>query len=512
MFGQMSYAFSRSRRAVVPARLAFPSFLRPSRRLRAAALAIALAGCATTPGTPPLPQVASPSWSAPLPHEGSPEALAGWWARFDDPALAALIESAQRDSPTLEQAAQRILEARAGARMAGAARWPSLDARATSTRGNTLLIAAGSASPSTMSSATLDSAWEIDLFGAVRNQAAAARARAEGAESQWHAARVSLAAEVADAYTGVRACEALLDIEEAQSQSLVRSAELTRQKVEAGFESPGNGALARASAAESRARAVSQRADCDAATQLLAMLCAMPESRLRPLLAAGRARLPEPAAFEVPSIPAQVLSQRPDLAAAEQAIAAAAADLGVAEADRFPRVSLAGSIGRTALRIGGDTLSGNSWSLGPTLLLPLFDGGRRGAAVDAARARMHAARADWQARALAAVREVEEALVRLDAAGERMDDVHRAVDGYETFLAAATTQWEVGVGSLLDLEQARRNVRAARAALVQTRRERVASWLALYKAVGGGWQAAGAGSPPAGGVPVGELSMQTRAR
>lgn len=512
MFGLSSHASSRFARAVVSARRASRSFARPPARLGAAALSIALAGCAIAPETPPPAQIASPRWSAPLPHDGSPEALAGWWARFGDPALGALIESAQRDSPTLEQAAQRIFEARANARIAGAARWPALDARATATRGNTLLIAAGSASPSTMSSATLDAAWEIDLFGAARNQAAAARARAEGAETQWHAARVSLAAEVADAYTGVRACEALLEIEQAQSQSLARSAELTRQKVEAGFESPGNGALARASAAESRARAVAQRAECDAAIQLLAMLCAMPEARLRPLLVAGRARLPEPSAFEVPAIPAQVLLQRPDLAAAEQAVAAAAADVGVAEADRYPRISLTGSIGRTALRIGGNTLSGNSWSIGPSLLLPLFDAGRRGAAVDAARARMHAARADWHARALAAVREVEEALVRLDAAGERMDDVNRAVDGYETFLAAATTQWEVGVGSLLDLEQARRNVRAARAALVQTRRERVVSWLALYKAVGGGWQPAGDGSPTSGGVPVDDVSMQMQAR
>ncbi len=103
------------------------------------------------------------------------------------------------------------------------------------------------------------------------------------------------------------------------------------------------------------------------------------------------------------------------------------------------------------------------------------------------RARLAIAEADWRARALGAVREVEQALVRLDAADRRLEDARRAADGYRSFLDAATAQWEVGAGSLLDLEQARRNAQNASAALVQTRHERVSAWLALYKAVGGGW-------------------------
>lgn len=424
-----------------------------------------------------------------MPHAASRAELLDWWQRFDDPVLASLIDSAQQGSPTLEQATQRIAEARAQARAADAARWPTLDARVGSTRGNTLLIAAGNPATASRHDATLDAAWEVDLFGAARNRADAADARAQGAEAQWHDARVSLAAEVADAYLGLRAAEAQLAVDEAQADSLGRTEALTRRMVDEGFEAPANAALASASAAQARARVVAQRAECEVAVQRLAMLTTRRAPALRETLSSNRARLPAPQAFAVPAIPARVLAQRPDLAAAEREIVAAAAEVGVAQADRYPRLQLAGSIGRSALRLGGETLQASTWSIGPSLLAPLFDAGRRAAAVDAARTRFEAAQARWHERALLAVREVEEALVRLDAAQQRIDDVRRAMQGYEEFLAAATAQWEAGTISLLDLEQARRNAQDANAAFVQTQRERIAAWIALYKAVGGGWQA-----------------------
>jgi NodT family efflux transporter outer membrane factor (OMF) lipoprotein len=186
-------------------------------------------------------------------------------------------------------------------------------------------------------------------------------------------------------------------------------------------------------------------------------------------------------------VPAELLSQRPDLAASEREIAAASADVSVAQADRLPRISLAGSIGRSSVRIGGASFDGNTWSFGPALLAPLFDAGRRRAAVDAAEARYDEAVAVYRERVLAAVREVEEALVRLDAAERREADAQLAAQGYAEFLAAAESQWRVGTVNLLDLEQARRSSLAANAGLLQVQRERVVAWLALYKAMGGGW-------------------------
>jgi NodT family efflux transporter outer membrane factor (OMF) lipoprotein len=448
-------------------------------------LAALLMGCAATPPAAPPADALPAGWQAPLPHGGLATQLAGWWAQFDDPLLTRLIDTAQRQNPTLAQATARIRQARAAAQISGAARWPRLDARAGVTRSSTELPP--SPGVQTAGSVSLDALWEIDLFGSVRNSVAAAEARAAGSLAQWHNARVSLAAEVANAYVGLRTCEAVLQVYEQDAASLANTAGLTQQKVKAGFDAPANVALANASAAEAANRVVAQRADCDVAVKQLVQLTVLPEAGLREQLAARRALLPKPASLAVASVPAELLSQRPDLAASEREIAAASADVGVAQADRFPRISLAGSIGRAGVRVAGQTFDGNTWSFGPGLLLPLFDAGRRRAAVDAAQARYDEAVAAYRERALAAVREVEESLVRLDAAEKREADAQRAAQGYAEFLAAAETQWRVGTGSLLDLEQARRSALAASAGLLQVQRERVAAWLALYKAMGGGW-------------------------
>jgi NodT family efflux transporter outer membrane factor (OMF) lipoprotein len=336
--------------------------------------------------------------------------------------------------------------------------------------------------------ASLDASWEIDLFGRVGASQRAAAARVDSSTAQWHEARVSLAAEVAATYLGLRSCEAVLAIYRDDARALTQIAGLTRKKVDAGFDAPASAALSEASAAEAAQRVVAQQAECDVAVKSLVALTGQAEAPLRERLAAARGRLPTPAGFTPDPVPVRVLAQRPDLAAAERDLAAAAAEVGAADADRWPRLSLSGSLGLGQLRTGGQTFDLQPWSIGAGLLAPLIDAGARRAQADAARARYDEARATWQARAVSAVREVEEALVRLDAAARRDADAQRAAAGYAAFFQAAETQWRVGTGSLLDLEQARRSLLASRAALVQVQRDRVGAWLSLYKAVGGGWQ------------------------
>lgn len=461
-----------------------------SRVLGAVALALTLAGCALTPPGPAQPPQAEAAWSAPLPaaHGGSTAQLSSWWSQFDDPALPRLVDATQRNNGNLAQAAARIAQARAGTRIAGSSHWPQLNAGASATR------ARNEVPPpeltSTSSGLSLDALWEIDLFGVTRGNVAAARARSEAAVASWHDLRVSLAAETASTYIALRACEALVDVYLQDAGSQKRTSELTQTKAKAGLESPANAALAIASAADASTRLIAQQAECEVTLRALVALTGEREAELRKLTGERRARLPQPAQFAVDAVPAQLLMQRPDLVALAREVLAASGEVGAAQADRWPRLSLGGTISLASARIGGATTDGTNWSVGPALSLPLFDAGRRAAQVDAARARYDEAAARYTQRARDAVREVEEALLRLDAATRREADAMAAADGFRRFFEAAQARFDVGAESLLDLESARRNALQAAAALVGVQRERVAAWVTLYRAVGGGWSPA----------------------
>ena len=447
-------------------------------------LPVLLAACAT-PHEPPAMQALAPQqWHAPLPHGGSVTDLSQWWKQQGDPVLAQLVEAAQAASPTIASARARIEEARAAHVATGAALLPSLDA--------TSSVVRSSGQPpqpmATTAQAGFQSAWEIDLFGGGRASRNAAQSRLEGATAGWHDARVSVAAEAASLYFNQRACEKLLAIAMSDAASRSETARLAELSRQAGFMAPAVAALARASAAEANARATQQRAQCEAGIKALAALTALPETELRQTLANPAEPAPE-AAMAIASLPAEVLSQRPDLFAAERAVAAAAADTTAARAQRLPRVALTGSIGRANIHAAGTDTDMTAWSVGPlSLSLPVFDAGRRAANVDAAEARYEEAVAAYRARIRQAVREVEEALVSLQSTAARGEDVRVAVQGYRASFDATEARYKGGLASLVELEEARRNRLAAENALVTLERERRSAWVALYRAAGGGWR------------------------
>jgi len=190
----------------------------------------------------------------------------------------------------------------------------------------------------------------------------------------------------------------------------------------------------------------------------------------------------------VQRVPAAALAQRPDLAAAEQQIIAAAQDTAQNQALRYPRIGIAGSVGPAWLRVESMSTSGTLWTLGPLQVsLPLFDGGTRVANVVAARARYDEAVSAYQGLVRNAVREVEAALITLDASVQRVQDTQVAIEGFEASQKAADARFRGGLGSLFDLEDARRSSLVAHSALIELQREQVAAWINLYRALGGGW-------------------------
>ena len=458
---------------------------RATRVIALSALTVFLTACAVGPDYRQPETVTAPRWYANLPHEGDTTSLAQWWSQFDDPLLAELIDIAQRDNPGLNQALARIAQSRAGVTMASSALFPSVGANANAQRSKSELNQY--TIPQTLEQGSFDALWEIDLFGGNRRGREAAQARYEGKQAQWHDARVSLAAEVGQEYVSLRTCEALANNLEEDLVSRRESERMSQLKVNAGFESPADGALAMASTADASARLNARRAECDISVKALVALTGLPEPDLRDRLASRVGILPTPANFSILQLPAQTLLQRPDLAAAERELAAASAEIGVAEAARYPKLTLLGSVGFQSLSVGNLTVDGNQWSIGPSLSLPIFNAGRLSANVDAAKARYDEARANYTGQARQAVREVEQTLVRLYSASTREADVKRAAEGYEKVFQAANDRWRVGAGSMLDLEETRRVAVSARAQLLGVQRERIAAWISLYRAVGGGW-------------------------
>lgn len=452
--------------------------------IAAGAASLWLAGCAGS-GRPAVTAAeAPPQWYAALPHNGTLTDLTLWWQQFNDPVLIELIEAAQTASPTVAKAKSRIEQARATRIAAGAALLPTLDASASVLRGNTQ----PPAPLATVAQAGLQAAWEIDVFGSHRAATDAAQARLEGARALWHEARVSVAAETANSYILLRTCEQQWVVASNDAKSRSETARLAGLSEQAGFTAPATAALARASAAEGSGRATHQRALCDIEAKALVALTAMPEPALRQRLAIAWTEPAQAAKLAVASVPAQLLAQRPDVFQAEREVAAASAEVGQARAERFPKLSLSGSIAAGSARVGGVTTDLQTWSIGPLAVsLPIFDGGRRAANVDAAQARYEEAVALYAAKVRQAVREVEEALVHLESARLRTEDAHVAMAGYRASFAATDARYRSGLASLVELEDARRTALAAETAWVNLQRERVASWIALYRALGGGW-------------------------
>ncbi|APW40162.1 RND transporter [Rhodoferax koreense] len=463
--------------------------MKTNRSIPIAALALLLAACAT-PARPPAVALPSPTqWQAPLPHQGSVEGLNRWWQQLDDPLLAELIDAAQAVSPTLASARSRVLQARATRTTANAALLPSVDASANASRG--FNESAGGLAGTAQGA--LQASWEADLFGANRATRDAAQARADGAEAGWHDARVSVTAEVANAYFSLRSCNRQLAVTQSDAGSRAETSRLTGLAADAGFQAPATAALARASSAEASARVTQQRALCDVDVKALVALTGLDEPVLRRRLVEVSEPAMPPALFTITSLPAGLLAQRPDVFTAEREVAAASAEVDNAQAQRYPKLSLTGSIGTAYLRMNGVGTSFNTWSIGPVALsLPIFDGGRRAAGEAAAEARYDEAAALYRAKARQAVREVEEALVNLDSAARRFADANAAVEGYRVSFNATQARYQGGLASLVELEDARRQQLASQTALLSLERERWLAWVALYRAAGGGWSVASA--------------------
>ncbi len=469
---------------------------------------LVLAGCAANAPPPTVAVAAPPQWysalpkavsssAAPapassLPHNGSLTSLSQWWQQQNDALLVEMISAAQIVSPSVITARSNIQQAQASRTASAAALLPALDAVGSASRSVSAPTSRNTAAPINNAALFgLQTTWEIDLFG--QNQASlnADSERLLGSQALWHGARILVAAEVASQYYGLRACEQLLTVTSADAKSRLETSRLTDLLTKAGFGAPATAALARATAAEGNSRITQQRAECDLSIKALVALTGWGEPDLRQKLAQSPMTPPQQGIADVSSVPAEVLGQRPDVFNAARELNAAIFEVGSARAQRYPRLSIGGNIAANRLNSRGVTQRFNTWSIGPVALtVPLFDGGAADANVDAAKARYEEAAGKYRGVVRQAVREVEEALVNLQSTADRGGDTLVAADGYRASFAGTEARYKAGLASLVELEEARRVLLAAQSAVVLLERERRNAWIALYKALGGGWSTA----------------------
>lgn len=466
------------------------------------AIPLLLTGCGmkggwlTTVGPDYRPPAAptAQQWYAPQPlpiaHKGNLAHLKRWWERFNDPTLDRLLAAAQAESATIANAKARIEEARAKLIGSDSMFLPNLDISLSSNRssfsfGETPFLR-------TQHQLGLQSSWEIDLFGGLARQREAAVSQLESRTAAWHDARVAVAAELANAYLAYRYCEIQVLSVKTDTNSRIASEKLLDMAAKAGLRNSADAALARASAAEGKKLWLQQQAECDRSVKGLVAMTGLGERQVRQLLlpAPGRvAKLPNPPAFTVNAIPAKVLLQRPDVAVAERDMAEASAKIGVEQAKRFPKLSLSGNFTPVLQNINGSALTlAETWSIGPTLNLPLFDAGKRAADVETAKAQYIAATSQFRATVRTAAKEVEEALVRLTSADQQLPHARSAASGYKSSFQSAQQLYAAGLGNLLDTETARRSLLNADLAVNSLEQEKASAWIALYRAVGGSWE------------------------
>lgn len=460
-----------------------------ARRLLAPMItAVLLAGCVVGPDyqTPILAMPAS--WSGHKPTKPvQPAQLSKWWQRLRDPELNTLVEEAVAGNLDVATAKAKIREARASYRQSAGTLLPSVDGSGSATRNKSAETTSGSDATYSEYQAGFDASWELDLFGANRRGVEAARYGLDASQEELRSTLLTLIGDVASYYTQARGYQARIALARRSAASQRQTAELTRTMAQAGTATAADVAKAMGQAASTEAAVPTLEASYAQAVHRLAVLAGRPPAslseRLKRVAPIPAPRLPMPT-----GIPADLLLSRPDLRMAERQYAQYTAKIGQAEAARYPSVSLTGDISTAALKLGD--LGKNSsigWSFGPTLSVPVFNAGQLQAAVEVAKAQRDQYFIAYRSSVLTALEDVENALVLLSQERIRIAKLASSAKSYGDAARLEGTLYKAGETSLLDVLDAQRSLYSAEDSLLQSRVLLATNYIALNKALGGGW-------------------------
>jgi NodT family efflux transporter outer membrane factor (OMF) lipoprotein len=414
-------------------------------------------------------------------------ALANWWTRFNDPVLDRLIAEALRQSPDIRTALSKIAAARAAQNSARSGLFPSINANASGSGSRTQFRKTDVTTTAESYGASLDASWEIDLFGKQRLALSAAQADLAQTTEYFHAAQVSLAAEVATAYVTLRSTEVQLVALENSVAAQAQTEQVAQWREQAGLTSGLDAQQAVSALEQARASLPSLRQTLSETRNRLATLCGRAPGELDSLLATTSALPVIPASLAV-GIPAETLRQRPDIRAAERGVEATLARTKAAQRERLPSLSLSGSLGVESLK-AGDIFSPDrtlSRLLG-SLTAPIFAGGRIKATIAMKTETGRQALIAYESAVLSALAEVENAQTSVARTAERLDSLTRAATAAREAATLAAQKYQAGEADMLVALDAQRTSLALDQQQVAAAAARLTAHIQLYKSLGGGW-------------------------
>jgi len=460
------------------------------------ALALLVAGCMIGPNYQPPDATAPSAWVGVTEQASAPPSMAthetpsmtAWWRTFNDPQLTTLVDEAITANIDLQLAAARLRQARAARGVVAGGLWPILDASSSYQR--TRLTVDDESMPSTRNvyQAGFDAAWELDLFGGTRRNIEAANADIEAAQEGLRDAQVSLAAEVALNYVQLRGFQQQIVIAQRNLRAQQHTADITRQRWRAGFVSRLDVANAEAQVATTQAQIPGLETAARQAIYALNVLLARPPGDLLHELAEAQPLPVTPPVIPV-GLPSDLLRRRPDIQQAEAQLHAATAQIGVATADLFPKFSLTGAVSwQSNLLQNWFSKSHFSSALGPTLQWAIFQGGSVVSNIRVQEALRDQAFLIYRKTVLTAFQDVENALIAFAKEWEHRQALTDAVTANREAVRLATLLYRQGQSDFLSLLVAQRALYASEDALVQSTRTTSTDLIALYKALGGGWE------------------------
>lgn len=457
-------------------------------------------GCKVGPdyAAPEQPMPASWARSGTRGVDAMSQPVVEWWKTLNDPALDALVEQAVAGNLDLQVAAARVREARAQRGVVAADRYPNVNVNASYERSRASVNdgrfgdggGAGFIQSRDQDSfeAGFDARWEVDIFGGVARSVEAADADIASAEESRRDVLVTLLAEVARNYVEVRGFQQRLDIARRNIDAQRATVDVAQAKFDAGLTSQLDVAQAKSQLAVTQSQVPVLMTGRDQAVHRIGVLLGREPGALIRDFETVREIPDAPAAVPV-GLPADLLRRRPDVRQAERDLAGATARIGVATADLFPRMTLTGALGQRSEDLSRLFESGSTfWALSPSVSWPIFEGGRIKANIRVAEAREAQALAQYQQSVLGALEEVENALVAFGNERDRWQALQSAVQESRLAVDLANERYSQGVVDFLSVLDSQRRLYVVEDELVQSDRAVTVNLIAIYKALGGGWE------------------------